>query len=191
MRGMKQLLCFSWYSCVSGSGWKRKSHQKVPQRSLYLHNKNASFDSYVVSLRFKICPKGWFHGFVLIYPVLDNLCHSFSTIDGYQAVSCQLNWGRSSPFWRCLWWQAAKWNAGRLSFLLKRNFSFPPQTSKNLSLTYLYYYEYHCWYYYRYFRYYYRYHYYLVVISSSSSLSFSLLFFFCYYPSLKNLNSLP
>ena len=91
MRGMKQLFCFSWYFCVLGIGWKRKSRQKVPQRSLYLHNKNASLNFSVVK---------------------------------FAAVSCQLNWGRSSPFWRCLWRQAAKWNAGRLSFVLNRNFSF-------------------------------------------------------------------
>ena len=57
MRGMKQLLCFSWYSCVSGSGWKRKSHQKVPQRSLYLHNKNASFGYSVVKSAFQNLPQ--------------------------------------------------------------------------------------------------------------------------------------
>ena len=42
MRGMKQLFCFSWHFWVSGR-WKRKSHQKGLQRSLYWHNKNVSF----------------------------------------------------------------------------------------------------------------------------------------------------
>ena len=57
MRGMKQLFCFSWYFCVSAIGWKRKSHQKVPQRSLYLHNKNVSFDCSVVKSAFQNWPQ--------------------------------------------------------------------------------------------------------------------------------------
>ena len=36
------------YLWVLGSGWKRKSHKKGLHRSLYWHNKNASFDSSIV-----------------------------------------------------------------------------------------------------------------------------------------------
>ena len=54
MRGMKQLFCFSRYFWVSGSGWKRKSHHKVPQLSLNLHNRMPASTLLWLSVRFKI-----------------------------------------------------------------------------------------------------------------------------------------
>ena len=50
---MKQLFCFSSHFWVSGSGWKRKSHQKGLQRSLYLHR-----TIYMPVCDSKLAPKG-------------------------------------------------------------------------------------------------------------------------------------
>ena len=54
-----------------------KLHQKVSQPSLYLHNKNASFDSSVVKLAPKV---------VLTYPILDNLFGSFSIMNRWVSI---------------------------------------------------------------------------------------------------------
>ena len=134
MRGMKQLFCFSWYFCVSGSGWKRKSHQKVPQQSLYLHNKHAGFDSSVVKSVFQNWPQRLVSRICSDLPSFRQFISQFLnnrrvSIDG-RVISIEL---RAEFSFLVLFMKASsKMKCGETELCLKKEFLF--STTKHLRI---------------------------------------------------------
>ena len=145
MRGMKQLLCFSWCLWVSGSGWEKKPHERGLLPSLYWHNEIASFfirhrtlfwaSRFIIELinnvnlnvsvfksAFQNLPQRS-HEFVLIYPVLDHFFHRF-LID-CRAMSIELRAELSFLGVALFMKASSKMKCWETELCIKKEFLFP------------------------------------------------------------------